>query len=187
MSKNASKVSSSCRPKAVWKMLHSTWEKNSANDLPYERMTVTTQSDGKKNSCFGKLKLLCSQETHSVIFVNSVRISVCFHFLNCFRLLSRRKSYHKKSIQGSVRVKKTKKNWPPPKLIFCHKLSPLDWIMVIWAIFGLPGPSGGSGGPMWGLGGPAGIKFTNFHMWLFLALRCHFLDLTQSINQCLFT
>ena len=82
-------------------------------------------------------------------------------------------------VTGSVRVKKTKKNWPPPKLIFCHKLSPLDWIMVIWAIFGLPGPSGGSGGPMWGLGGPAGIKFTNFHMWLFLALRCHFLDLTS--------
>ena len=91
MSKNASEVSSSCWPKAVWKMLHSTWEKNSANDLPYERMTVTTQSDGKKNSCFGKLKLLCSQETHSVIFVNSVRIPVCFHFLNCFSLPSRRK------------------------------------------------------------------------------------------------
>ena len=26
-------------------------------------------------------------------------------------------------------------NWPPRKLTFCHKLSPLDWIMVIWAIF----------------------------------------------------
>ena len=51
--------------------------------------------------------------------------------------------------------------------------------MVIWAIFGLPGPSGGSGGPMWGLGGPAKTKFTNFHMRLFLALRCHFLDLTS--------
>ena len=51
--------------------------------------------------------------------------------------------------------------------------------MVIWAIFGLPGPSGGSGGLMWGLGGPAKTKFTNFHMRPFLALRCHFLDLTS--------
>ena len=34
-------------------------------------------------------------------------------------------------IEGSVRVKKTKIFWPPPKLIFCHKLSPLDCIMVI--------------------------------------------------------
>ena len=32
---------------------------------------------------------------------------------------------------------------------------------------------------MWGLGGPAKTKFTNFHMGLFLALRCHFLDLTN--------
>ena len=80
---------------------------------------------------------------------------------------------------GSVRVKKTKKFRPPPKLIFCHKLSPLDCIMVIWAIFGLPGPSEGSGGPMWGLGGPGETKFTNFHMGQFLALRCCFLDLTS--------
>ena len=83
------------------------------------------------------------------------------------------------SARGLSEWKKREKNWPPPKLIFCHKLSPLDWIMVIWAIFGLPGPSGGSGGPMWGLGGPAGTKFTNFHMGQFLALRCCFLDLTS--------
>ena len=70
---------------------------------------------------------------------------------------------------GSVRVKKPNFFWPPPKLIFCHEVSPLDWIMVIWAIFGLPGPFGGSGGPMWGLGGPAKTKFTNFHMRPFLA------------------
>ena len=30
----------------------------------------------------------------------------------------------------------------------------------------------GFGGPMWGLGWPAETKFTNFHMGLFLALRC---------------
>ena len=42
---------------------------------------------------------------------------------------------------------------PPPQLIFWHEISPLDWIMVIWAIFFAPGPSGGSGGLMWGLGG----------------------------------
>ena len=74
---------------------------------------------------------------------------------------------------------KTQFFWPPPKLIFCHEISPLDWIMVIWAIFGLPGPFGGSGGPMWGLGGLAKTKFSNFHMRPFLALRCHFLDLTS--------
>ena len=51
--------------------------------------------------------------------------------------------------------------------------------MVIWAIFGLPGPFGGSGEPMWGLGGLAKTKFSNFHMRPFLALRCHFLDLTS--------
>ena len=105
---------------------------------------------------------------------------IFFYFLSlCLWLVVVGSVSPPKGAKGSVRVKKTKKNWPPPKLIFCHKLSPLDWIMVIWAIFGLPGPSGGSGGPMWGLGGPAGIKFTNFHMWLFLALRCHFLDLTS--------
>ena len=51
--------------------------------------------------------------------------------------------------------------------------------MVIWAIFGLPGPSEGSGGAMWVLGGPAETKFTNFHMRQFLTLRCCFLDLTS--------
>ena len=51
--------------------------------------------------------------------------------------------------------------------------------MVIWAIYGLPGPFGGSGGPMWGLGGLAKTKFSNFHMRPFLALRCHLLDLTS--------
>ena len=51
--------------------------------------------------------------------------------------------------------------------------------MVIWAIFGLPGPFGGSGEPMWGLGGLAKTKFSNFHMRPFLALRCHLLDLTS--------
>ena len=55
----------------------------------------------------------------------------------------------------------------------------LDWIMVIWATFGLPGPFGGSGEPMWGLGGLAKTKFSNFHMRPFLALRCHLLDLTS--------
>ena len=86
-------------------------------------------------------------------------------------------------IKSCIRVcqseKKKQKNYFPPKLIFCHKLWPLDWIMVIWAIFGLPGPSEGSGGPMWVLGGPAETKFTNFHMGQFLALRCCFLDLTS--------
>ena len=51
--------------------------------------------------------------------------------------------------------------------------------MVIWAIFGFPGALWGPGGPMWGLGGPAETKFTNLHVGLFLALRCHFLDLTN--------
>ena len=32
---------------------------------------------------------------------------------------------------------------------------------------------------MWGLGGPAETKFTNLLVGLFLALRCHFLDLTN--------
>ena len=40
--------------------------------------------------------------------------------------------------------------------------------MMIWAIFGLPGPPGGSGGPMWGLGGSAETKFSNFRMDYFL-------------------
>ena len=53
---------------------------------------------------------------------------------------------------GSVRVKK-QFFLPPPQFIFWHEISPLDWIMVIWAIFFAPGPSGGSGGLMWGLGG----------------------------------
>ena len=70
---------------------------------------------------------------------------------------------------------------------FFHKLSPLDWIMGIWAIFGLLGPrlgpSGGPGRPMWGLGGPAETKFSNFHKGLFLALGCLFLtQLTQLLT-----
>ena len=43
----------------------------------------------------------------------------------------------------------------------------------------MPGPFGGSGGPMWGLGGLAKTKFSNFHMRPLLALRCHLLDLTS--------
>ena len=93
----------------------------------------------------------------------------------CFRI----KSITYKCLKGSVLVEKPKKNVPLSNLIFCHKLSLLDWIMVIWAIFGLPGPFGGSGEPMWGLGGLAKTKFSNFHMRPFLALRCHLLDLTS--------
>ena len=46
--------------------------------------------------------------------------------------------------------------------------------MLILAIFRFPGPSGGSGGPMWGFGGSAVTNFSNFRMGLFLALRCLF-------------
>ena len=51
--------------------------------------------------------------------------------------------------------------------------------MLILAIFRFPGPSGGSGGPMWGFGGSAVTNFSNFRMGLFLALRCLFLDPTS--------
>ena len=40
---------------------------------------------------------------------------------------------------GSVFLKKTKKYLWFRKLIVCYKPSPLDWIMMIWTIFGLPG------------------------------------------------
>ena len=56
---------------------------------------------------------------------------------------------------------KTEKIDPPKKLNFCHTLSPLDWIMLIWAIFGLPGPPEGFGGP-WGVGGLGGLKNPKF-------------------------
>ena len=47
-----------------------------------------------------------------------------------------------KLTNGSVRVrKKNEKKLTPSKMDFCHKLSPLDWIMVIWAIFGLQKPN----------------------------------------------
>ena len=87
--------------------------------------------------------------------------------------------YLKFHSKGSVFLKKTKKYLLFWKLIFCHKLSPLDWIMVIWTIFSLPGALWGPGRPMWGLGGLMETNFTNFHMGLFLALRCCFLDLTS--------
>ena len=84
----------------------------------------------------------------------------------------------KKRFPGSVFLKKTIFFIVLEIDFCCHKLSPLDWIVVIWAIFGLPGALWDPGRPMWGLGGPTETKFTNFHMGLFLALRCHFLDLT---------
>ena len=80
---------------------------------------------------------------------------------------------------GSFRVKKLKKIDPPKKLNFCHKLSPLDWIMLIWAIFGLPGPPGGSGGPWGGFGGSGESKIVNFHMGPISGLRCQVLDLNS--------
>ena len=85
----------------------------------------------------------------------------------------------RKGSSGSFRVKKLKKIDPSKKLIFCHKLSPLDWIMLIWAIFGLPGPPGGSGGPWGGFGGSGESKIVNFHRGSISGLRCQVLDLNS--------
>ena len=63
-----------------------------------------------------------------------------------------------------------------PRATFKAVLTAVD---KIWAIFGLPGPPGGSGGPMWGLGGSAETKFSKFRMGLFFALGCLFLGLNS--------
>ena len=60
-------------------------------------------------------------------------------------------------------------------MICCPKLSPVDWIMLILAIFGLPGPPGGSEGPWRGFGGPGEPKIVHFHTGPILTLRCHVL------------
>ena len=78
-------------------------------------------------------------------------------------------------IFGSIRVKKkTEKNWPLPK-VFLDLSSPLDWLLMIWAIFRLLGPSRGPGGPSGGLGGSGEPEIVRFHMGPIFALRCHVL------------
>ena len=76
---------------------------------------------------------------------------------------------------GSFRVKKLKKIDPSQKFNFWDLSSPLDWLLMIWAIFRLLGPSGGPGGPSGGFGGSGEPKIVRFHMGPILALRCHVL------------
>ena len=76
---------------------------------------------------------------------------------------------------GSFQVKKLKKVDPSQKLNFLDLSSPLDWLLMIWAIFRLLGPSGGPGGPSGGLGGSGEPEIVRFHMGPIFALRCHVL------------
>ena len=93
--------------------------------------------------------------------------------------LSHHLTQNLKMQDGSVFLKKTKKYLWFRKLIVCYKPSPLDWIMMIWTIFGLPGALWGPKRSMQGLGGLMKTNFTDFHRGQFLALRCCFLDLTS--------
>ena len=64
-------------------------------------------------------------------------------------------------------------------MICCPKLSPVDWIMLILAIFGLPGPPVGSGGPWRGFGGSGEPKIAHFHMGPISGLRCEVFNLNS--------
>ena len=68
-----------------------------------------------------------------------------------------------------------KKIDPPKKFDFWDLSSPLDWLLMIWAIFRLLGCLGCPGGPWGGFGGSGEPKIVRFHMGPILALRCHVL------------
>ena len=80
---------------------------------------------------------------------------------------------------GQIKWKKHKKSWPFPKLIFCHQWSLLDWTRMIQALFCVPGPHRGRGGPILGFGGPEGSKIWNFQTGPLLTVRCNFFDLNS--------
>ena len=80
---------------------------------------------------------------------------------------------------GEIKWKKHKKSWPFPKLIFCHQWSLLDWTRMIQALFCVPGPHRGRGGPILGFGGPEGSKIWNFQTGPLLTVRCNFFDLNS--------
>ena len=81
----------------------------------------------------------------------------------------------KQTHRGVFPSEKTEKIDPSQKLIFLDLSSPLDWLLMIWAIFRLLGPSGGPGGPSGGLGGSGEPEIVRFHMGPIFALRCHVL------------
>ena len=81
--------------------------------------------------------------------------------------------------EGQIKWKKHKKSWPFPKLIFCHQWSLLDWTRMIQALFCVPGPHRGRGGPILGFGGPEGSKIWNFQTGPLLTVRCNFFDLNS--------
>ena len=111
--------------------------------------------------------------THISTHINSTTLHQEHHHINSPSL------FLTWTHMGQIKWKKHKKSWPFPKLIFCHQWSLLDWTRMIQALFCVPGPHRGRGGPILGFGGPEGSKIWNFQTGPLLTVRCNFFDLNS--------